>query len=232
MPVAGHRTDHRVARGAGRIPISGHQRLIDWRIEANYKKLEKHLLEGKTATEIMPFFPGSTRSGIIGAAKRLKENGRITAGFKGSGQFGPRPGKRKDPAMSQREKAARNHDRNEGKRIAQAAKDHENTIHKHRHNVFSQDPITREFVEVEAQAWTTHKELAAFNKTRKPYAKRLLECTGCKFPIDDQLPYMFCNATKSDGVYCSTHAAWCRGAVPARKTDPKPFHLSKSKYTS
>jgi hypothetical protein len=223
LPVAGHSTDN-VARGAGRIPIaSKHPRLIDWRIPANYEKLEKHLLEGLTATQIMHYFPGSTRSGIIGAAKRLKENGRISAGFRGSGQFGPRPGKRK---------RVHDHDRNEGRRIAQAAKEHENKIHKHRHNVFSQDPITREFVEVESQGWSTHKELAAFNKTRKPYAKRLLDCTGCKFPIDDVLPYMFCNATKQDGVYCRTHAAWCRGMTPARKTDPKPFHLSKSKFTS
>jgi hypothetical protein len=234
----GHRTDRVIGRSGKTFTIGEKGNYvptdrIDWYVEERYQKLERLLLDGLSATQLMPHFPGATRSGIIGAARRLKEGGYIEAGFQRRTNAGiPRIGRRKDPTTTRRQQEAQRHDRNQAKTIMQKARAHEQETNKSRHSVVVQDPLTREFVEVETQAWKTHPELEEFNAERLPHAKRLLDCTGCKFPLDNEKPYLFCNATTNKGPYCPTHRAWCMSAVPARQSAPQPFRMSKSKYTS
>jgi hypothetical protein len=239
MAKAYHRTDYVQSRSGRSFKGEAGQWIeqgsIDWYVPERYQKLDKLLGEGLTAQQICNHF-GCTRSAVIGAFKRLKARGLIVNKFARSSSDGggvPRIKSRTNPNTTKREQEKAKSEKAQVKKIMNAAAQHADEHKpKHHRNVFVQDPLTREFVEIEAKGWTTHPALAEYNKSRLRFAKRLLDCKGCKFPVDDVRPFLFCNAKVSSGPYCTTHKAWSGSAVPSRQANPRPFTVTKSKFTS
>lgn len=190
---------------------------IDWYVPVRYEKLAVLLTEGKSAQQVADAFGDCTRSAVIGAVRRLRAGNYITANFERASSYGtgiPHFKARKDPTTTKREQEAIRSDRAAVRKIKRAAEQHNRPKkqNKVRHNVFVQDPLTREFVEVETQGWSTHEDLVAFNLTRLEHAVRFVDCEGCKFPVDDEPPFLFCNAEKTgNSPYCITHKVWTTG---------------------
>jgi hypothetical protein len=240
MAKAYHHTDYVQSRSGRSFKGEAGQWVeegsIDWYVPARYQELDRLLGEGLSAKQICAHFNDCTRSAVIGAYTRLRAKGLIVNKFARSASEGggiPRIGSRSNPNTTKREREQAKSEKAQAKKIMKAAAQHaDENKPKHLRNVFVQDPITREFVEIEAKGWVTHPALAEYNKSRLRFSKRLLDCKGCKFPVDDVRPFLFCNAKVSSGPYCATHKAWSSSTVPSRQASPRPFMVTKSKFTS
>lgn len=175
-----HKTDRvKTWKSGGRQPGD-----VDWTHPDRIERLDLLLKRGATATDIAQTFGDCTRSGVIGAVARLREKKLLKWGFKGVPTGASKKVKVKTQPI---------------KEVAQQGPSRAVTRLDHNGN-----PETR----IERE-WVTHPSLKLFNAKRMHEAKNILECKGCRFPVNDEPPWLFCSA-KTDGssVYCPTHAHW------------------------
>lgn len=184
---------------------------INWGDQDRLDSLTRMLKLGMSAKEIAIEFGDVSRSGVIGAVKRLTDNGKLTEGFHN------RP--------SQRGDGIRRRPRREPSPGVERAKRIKNLQHETK-QVDALDHNGHP-TKIEVVEWKTQPALQEFNDARLKFAKPLIECTGCKWPVRDTPSYLMCNKTvwKEGQSYCATHANW---SAPTSIVDRAPNRQNAS----
>lgn len=160
-------------------------READWSDPERIARLVRCIEADMTSRRIAEEFGDVSRSGVIGAIKRLYASGKITVKLKEQNQSKGR--RRTLPDPQKRKKGS-----NEPKVHKLVVRDHNGHLE-----------------QVEVVAWETHEELETYNNKRKQHAKPIDEVNGCRWPINDTHPFLFCNGKKPDGKnYCEEHEYW------------------------
>jgi hypothetical protein len=162
---------------------------INWRDPARITLLDLYLSKAMSAGEIARTFGDVSRSGVIGAISRLNKSGHL--------------GRKLE--VTTRDKKDRKQLPTRQK-LVERVKNIQRTVHKVQQLDHQGHQQTVEIVE-----WKEQPALAEYNLTRITHAKTLLECTGCKWVVDDKNQLM-CNDKpwKTHASYCMTHARWAQ----------------------
>jgi hypothetical protein len=196
--AAGRRANERFATAfqhdRDETRVQAQRTALNWSDPENIEKLKRLLALKMSGGQIGREF-NTTRNAIIGAIGRLKEKGIIekTAFTRVLAQ--PRD-------MGKAQAAKRKRTRSPPKDVKAKIRDHNGHVEEVTLKVYEPDP-----------------ELDDINAKRAPHAKLITDCKGCKWPINDNTPFMFCDDTRNStsSPYCKAHSIFAGKAYEPRQ---------------